>query len=81
MRTIYLCLSAAFLDVALAAWHPSFSAEEQPVPNRNSCKSAVDCRGGLPTFSKMCSNGIPVRAHWACVKAQCVIETCAQEGQ
>jgi len=77
MRTMYRCLSAAFLVVALAASHLSFSAEKQPGPNRDSCKSADDCRGGLPTFSKKCSNGIPVPAHWDCVKAQCVIETCA----
>jgi hypothetical protein len=81
MRTIHLCLWAAFLNLALAAWCPSFSAEEQPAPNRNSCKSAADCRGGLPTFSKMCSNSIPAHPHWACVRAQCVKETCAPENQ
>jgi hypothetical protein len=81
MRTIYLFLGAAFLSVALAASHPSLRAEERPVPNRTSCKSADDCRGPLPTFSKMCSDGIPARAHWACVKTQCVIETCILEKQ
>jgi hypothetical protein len=81
MRTIHLCLCATFLIIASAASHPSFGAVEHSISNGNSCKAAGDCKGALPTFSKMCSNGIPARAHWACVKAQCVIETCVSESK
>ena len=52
MRTINVCLCVAFLNVALAASHLSLSAEEQPVPNRNSCKSADDCQAPYRRFPR-----------------------------
>jgi hypothetical protein len=46
---------------------------DQPV---DSCNTASDCRGALPQYCTLCSNGLSACAHFTCQSHKCVIATC-----
>jgi hypothetical protein len=46
------------------------------VPDGATCKKAADCKGPLPQYCLVCSDGTAACAHWACVNHQCEIATC-----
>ncbi|MCL2449820.1 MAG: hypothetical protein FWD17_12805 [Polyangiaceae bacterium] len=54
-------------------WDPNLC---RCVPDANGCTTASDCRGPLPQFCLVCSDGIAACAHWACVAGQCEVATC-----
>lgn len=64
-------IKAATLFAVIAALAAPARAAEG-----DSCNKASQCRGLLPHFCKVCSNGKSACAHWACVQHKCEIQSC-----
>jgi hypothetical protein len=47
-----------------------------PAQADNSCDSASDCSGSLPSFCTTCSDGSQACAHWSCESNSCQIVSC-----
>jgi hypothetical protein len=45
----------------------------------NACERDQECSGPLPHFCRVCSDGVSVCAHWACVNHTCVTQSCPKD--
>jgi hypothetical protein len=70
VRRAALLAAIVVLTALAGAGAPARAGEGDP------CTKASQCRGFLPHFCKVCSNGRSACAHWACVQHKCEIQSC-----